>query len=155
MFTMAVPILVAPLISAVGMGTDEDWHCPLLSWSEVGKHYRAGAVRHLDGIILEVRIQRFMDDSSIVCLLVDAQEQHTVVIVAPLRFLASKRLLLARGLKLLAEGVLSRVRGIPVFVPRDLRLGSKVLSLRNQWGKPLWTELSTRPPPASAGARPQ
>lgn len=155
MFTLAIPALVAPLISAVGMGTDQDWHCPLLSWFEVGKHDQAGAERHMDGIILEVRIQKFMDDPSSVCLLVDAQGQHTVVIVAPLRFVASRRVLLTRGLKLAAEGVLSRVRGIPVFVPRDLRLGSKVLSLRNQWGKPLWTELSTRPPPAPAGARPQ
>jgi len=148
MFPFVTPLLPAPLVCLVGMGASLDWHCPLVTWAETGRLYQTGNESRLAGRILDSRILKFMDGPSGLCLLVDAQGQRTVVVVAPLAFLESKRILLARGLRFQATGVLSAFKGVSVFIPRELNRGSQGVSLRDRWGKPLWKELPARPPPA-------
>lgn len=150
MFPFATPILLAPLVSLAGMGTSLDWHCPLVTWAEVERLFQAGNESRLAGRILDSRILKFMDGPAALCLLVDVQGRQAIVVVAPLTYLESKRVLLARGLTFQARGVLSKFEGNPVFVPRELYRGSKEVSLRDRWGKPLWKELPARPPPAKA-----
>jgi hypothetical protein len=114
------------------------WRSPYLSWEQVDHSYASGLERTVEGKIHQIHWTRLMGKDSVLYLVLDQGKPGLVVLVAPASFLSAQRALLYHGLPVVCTGSQQRMGGRDVMTAREIKVGERILTLRDKGGKAQW-----------------
>lgn len=121
------------------------WQCPYLSWEQVDQAYDSTLERTVEGRIRRIHVSRLMGKDAVLYLVLDRGNPGVTILVAPTSFLSAQRILLYRGLSVICRGSQHRIDGRDVMTAREIKVGERILALRDKGGKARWTSKEPAP----------
>ena len=119
---------------------------PYVSWAQVEAKYDPTREVEFEGIIEKVRVFRFYNSGPALGAEISHGEKTTIVLIAPMSFLASKGRLVGSRLRIKGVGSSQPMPFGELIIARELTLQGRPLKLRDKGGKQVWSSQRTGQP---------
>ncbi|MBI4912976.1 MAG: hypothetical protein HY823_09565 [Acidobacteria bacterium] len=119
---------------------------PYSTWAQVETGYDASSLASFDGVIAKVRLFQFAARGPALGVEIPNGERTTLVLIAPMSYLASKGRLVGRGLRIKGSGSRQTLAFGDLIIAREVTLQGRPLKLRDECGRHVWNPRRPKPP---------
>lgn len=112
---------------------------PYVSWAQVEAKYDPTCELEFEGFIDKVRVFRFYNSGPVLGAEISQGEKTTLVLIAPMSFLASKGRLVGSRLRIKGVGSSQPMPFGELIIAREVTLQGRPLKLRDKAGKQVWS----------------
>ncbi len=124
---------------ASNTGGDKAKQIPYVSWAQVEARYDPTREVEFEGDIDKVRVFRFYNSKSVLGVEISQGEKTTIVLIAPMSFLASNGRLVGSRLRIKGVGSSQPMPFGELIIAREVTLQGRLLKLRDKAGKQVWS----------------